>query len=245
MQTLNVGSDKRMIAFEQIAGSGPGIIWLGGFMSDMTGSKAECLAQYARETGRAFLRFDYSGHGVSGGAFTDGTISRWLEEAEAMLALTDGPQIIVGSSMGGWIAQLLALRAPNKVHGLVLIAPATDMTHDLMWEEFGPSERNKLMEEGVYYQPSDYGKPYPITRALIEDGRSHLLFPGPIGIQKPVHILQGRLDPDVPYTHALKLLDALPEANIAFTLIKDGDHRLSTPENLELLKHTVAGMAEA
>ena len=248
LQTLIVGTDARQIRYEQISATSntdtPGLFWLGGYMSDMAGSKAEALAQFAKATGRANMRFDYSGHGTSSGAFTDGTISRWLEEAEAIFALTSGPQIIIGSSMGGWLGQLLALRQPERVHALVLIAPATDMTQDLMWDEFDEEARATLLDTGVFHQPSDYGEPYPITRGLIEDGRKHLLFGGPIEITAPVYILQGRKDADVPWQHAARLLEAMPYALTHFTLVPEGDHRLSTPENLALLCQTVKAASE-
>lgn len=241
MQTLTVGSDQRKIAYEQVAGKHNGFFWLGGFMSDMTGSKAMAIEALAKTTGHGNTRFDYSGHGQSGGAFTDGTISRWLEEAEAVLGLTSGRQVLIGSSMGGWIAQLLALKHPDRVAAMVLIAPATDMTQDLMWDAYGEEAQRQIMEAGVYYEPSDYGAPYPITRGLIENGKQHVLFGKAIEISCPVHILQGRKDADVPWRHALRLVEAMPHAQVSFTLIPEGDHRLSTSDNLELLCSVVAG----
>ncbi len=245
---LSVGSGEaaRQIAVEQRKGAAPGLFWLGGFRSDMAGSKAMTLDALGAEKGLEVTRFDYSGHGISGGDFDHGTISRWLEEAEAVLATTTGPQIIVGSSMGGWLALLLAraLRARGqKPHGLVLIAPATDMTHELMLPDFTPEEREALHTQGYVDQPSEYSNtPYRITRALIEDGANHLLFSGVIETGCPVHIMQGGKDPDVPPAHAQKLLAHIVLDPVTFTLIPDGDHRLSRDEDLERLKAAVLGL---
>ncbi|MFL1461036.1 alpha/beta hydrolase [Roseococcus sp. DSY-14] len=235
--------DGTPLAFRRLPGSGPGVVFLGGFHSDMTGSKAEYLATWCAARGTPFLRMDYSGHGASGGRFEDGTIGRWTADAEAaLLALTDGPQMIVGSSMGGWIALLLALRHPARVRALVGIAPAPDFTEDLMWAQFPPAVREAILRDGAWRRPSDYGEPYPITRALIEDGRAHLLLGGRIGIQAPVRILQGDADPDVPWQHALRLAAALDSADVRVTLVKGGDHRLSTPRDLSLLGDTLAAL---
>jgi pimeloyl-ACP methyl ester carboxylesterase len=194
-------------------------------------------------------RFDYSGHGRSGGRFEDGTISRWLEEAQAVFAATSGPQIVVGSSMGGWIALLLAeaerlAAAPgaSRVAGLVLIAPAVDMTRALMWEGMGRKARKELMESGVFFRPSAYGDPYPITRGLIEDGDRHLVGERLIETGSPVHILQGIRDEDVPWRHAAALVSKLASDDVVLTLVKDGDHRLSRPEDLDRLRAAVAGL---
>ncbi|NBQ74699.1 MAG: alpha/beta hydrolase, partial [Acetobacteraceae bacterium] len=168
------------LAWRRIAGRGPGVVFLGGFNSDMTGSKAEFLAAWCAARGQAFLRFDYSGHGISEGRFEDGTIGRWAEDAACVIAaLTQGPQILIGSSMGGWIALLLATRRKVPVRGLIGIAPAPDFTEDLMWAEFPPAVREAIMRDGVWHRPSEYGAPYPITRALIEDGRKHQFEWGP------------------------------------------------------------------
>src|SRR5258708_4949997 len=241
---VGTGEAARGIAVRLQAGKSPGIFWLGGFKSDMRGTKAEALAVHAAKTGRAYLRFDYSGHGESGGAFEAGTISRWLEESVAVFErVARGPQIVVGSSMGGWIALLLAraLAARGKggeakMAGLVLIAPAPDFTEALMWAEMSPEVRREIEEKGAWLRPSQYGDgPYPITRALIEDGRKHLLLDRPIEIGCPVRILQGVLDPDVPWRHALKLVSCLAQDDVVLTLVKDGDHRLSRPEDIERL----------
>jgi pimeloyl-ACP methyl ester carboxylesterase len=230
------------------AGKSPGILWLGGFKSDMRGTKAEALAAHAATTGQAYVRFDYSGHGESGGAFEAGTISRWLEETLAVFEhVARGPQIVVGSSMGGWIALLLARALASrknggiaKMAGLVLIAPAPDFTETLMWAQMSPEVRREIEEKGFWLRPSEYGDgPYPITRALIEDGRNHLLLDRPIEIGCPVRILQGVLDPDVPWRHALKLVSCLAQDDVVLTLVKDGDHRLSRPEDIERLLRIV------
>jgi pimeloyl-ACP methyl ester carboxylesterase len=248
---VGTGAGARRIAVRKQAGTAPGILWLGGFKSDMRGTKAEALAQHAERMGRACVRFDYSGHGESGGRFEDGTISRWLEESLAVFETqASGPQIVVGSSMGGWIALLLAhaLARPaaknTNLAGLVLIAPAADFTEELMWAQFSPAVKNEIEEKGFWERPSEYGDgPYPITRALIEDGRKHLLLKGPVAIGCPVRILQGVKDPDVPFAHAMKLVSCLAQDDVVLTLVKDGDHRLSRPEDIERLLRTVDELA--
>jgi len=229
-----------------------GFFWLGGFMSDMLGSKAEALAALARETRRPGLRFDYSGHGQSEGQFTDGTISDWLEQSIHMfIAKTRSKRVIVGSSMGGWLALLLARvllrddpRAARRMAGLVLIAPAADMTSDLMLNNFPPEALQQLKARGVYERPSDYGDPMPITFKLLEDGAKHQLLKTGLELPCPVRILQGSSDPDVPPSHALKVFEALSGPDIAMTLIKGGDHRLSTPGQLTLIRETALQLAE-
>jgi pimeloyl-ACP methyl ester carboxylesterase len=235
----------RPIAVLRRAGRNPGLFWLSGFRSDMTGSKASALDAFGESHGLGVTRFDYSGHGQSGGDFNDGTISRWLEEALAVFGTTSGPQIIVGSSMGGWLALLLvkALRErgeTKRVHGLVLIAPATDMT-ELMLAQMPADFRATLEREGHVDTPSDYSAaPYRINRALIEDGRKHLLFGRAIETGCPVMILQGAEDPDVPKAHTMKLVQHLVNDPVTLTLVPDGDHRLSRPEDLALLDATLA-----
>lgn len=229
-----------------------GFFWLGGFKSDMEGSKAETLASLARDTRRPFLRFDYSGHGASGGDFLDGTISAWLDQSLHMFTRKAlGRRIIVGSSMGGWLAlllyrelQLRNLRAMNRVAGIVLIAPAADMTADLMWDKFPEAVRAELAEKGVWERPSLYGEPYAITRELIEDGHRHLMLKDGLDLHCPLRILQGDVDPDVPASHGVKVFSALRGPDVTLTLVKGGDHRLSTPGNLELLRETVLRLAE-
>lgn len=243
--TVGDGEARRAIAVEACEGDGPSVVWFGGFRSDMTGTKAEALARWATETGRAVVRFDYSGHGASGGRFEDGTISRWLEEGLAVLErFTTGRPVVVGSSMGGWIALLAAraLKASGRSPAaLVLIAPAPDFTERLMWDAFPAEARDALMRDGVYLRPSLYSDdPYPITRALIEDGRRHLLLDGTIETGCPVHVLQGMQDADVPWEHALRLVEHLPADAVQLTLVKDGDHRLSRPEDIDRMLAAVA-----
>lgn len=228
----------------------PGIVWLGGFKSDMQSTKAQRLDAFAAAEGRACLRFDYSGHGESSGRFEDGVISRWLAESLALIrAQTAGPQVIVGSSMGGWIA-LLAARAMGaqeareRLAGWVLIAPAVDFTEALMWAQMSPKVRKQIETDGVWMRHSAYAPdPYPITRALIEDGRRNLLLGETIDAHAPVHILQGMKDPDVPWTHAMTLVEHLAGDNVTLSLIKDGDHRLSREEDIAALISAVAGIA--
>ena len=245
------GAAERKIAVLQRDGTSPGLFWLNGFKSDMRGSKAEALDAFGAETGLAVTRFDYSGHGVSGGDFLDGTISRWLEEALAVFALTTGEQIVVGSSMGGWLAFLLnkALRerGETRVKALVLIAPAVDMTEDLMRETFTPVELHQLHATGRVEKPSEYSdEPYVLTERLIVDGTRHLLMgKGSIVTGCPVAILQGGKDVDVPVSQALKLLSHLTLDPVTFTLVPDGDHRLSREEDLKRLTETVRRFAEA
>jgi len=230
----------RRIAVRARAGSAPGLLWLGGFNSDMKGTKALALDAWAAEHGRACVRFDYSGHGESGGKFIDGTIGRWLEESLAVFEqFCRGPQVVIGSSMGGWMALLLAREVAKRsknasLAGLVLIAPAPDFTEELMWKGFSPAIRQELESNGVWMRPSEYGdgSPYPITRALIEEGRNHLLLGGSIEVGCPVRILQGAKDPDVPWQHAFRLSHRLPADDVVLTMIQDGDHRLSRPQDI-------------
>lgn len=248
--TVGQGAAARSIAVLARPGSGPVVVWLGGFMSDMRSTKAEALEAWAAMEGRAFVRFDYTGHGESGGVFEESTVSHWLEDTLQVLAAFAPEQpLLVGSSMGGWIAllaarQLLATAPGLAPAGIVLIAPAIDFTERLMWDRFPDDIRRAIEEKGVYHRPSPYAEaPYPITRPLIEDGRRHLMFGGPIATGCPVHILQGMQDPDVPWTHALKLVEHLPGDSVSVTLIKDGDHRLSRPEDLERLIAAVKAIA--
>jgi pimeloyl-ACP methyl ester carboxylesterase len=224
------------LAYDRRGGSGPGVVWLGGFKSDMTGTKARALDAWAAARGHAFVRFDYFGHGVSSGNFREGTVTRWLADSLAVLdRLTEGPQILAGSSMGGWLALLTALARPERIAGLVLIAPATDFTQELLWASYSGPVRRQILERGEYLWPSLYDSdPYPITRTLIEDGRRHLLLGAPIPIACPVRILQGMADPDVPWQHAVRLVERLG-ADTRLTLLKDGDHRLSKPHEIAAL----------
>ncbi len=243
--TVGAGDQSRQIAIEQRPGGAPGLFWLNGFRSVMSGLKAMSLDTLGAEKGFAVTRFDYSGHGLSGGDFDKGTISRWLEEAEAVLAKTTGPQIVCGSSMGGWIALLLARRQLAKgtpLKGLVLLAPATDATMRIA-ARMSAAQQRDLNTLGYYERESAYGDgSYRYTRALIEDGVHHLLLNGVIETGCPVHILQGGQDPDVPPEHAQKLLMHILHDPVTFTLIPDGDHRLSRDEDLARLRAAVLGM---
>jgi pimeloyl-ACP methyl ester carboxylesterase len=263
LKFLQIGeaSARRAIAVRQADGASPGLFWLSGYKSDMKGTKAEALARWAQAERRGCVRFDYSGCGESGGAFTDGTIGRWLEDSLAVFeACCRGPQVLVGSSMGGWLALLLvrALKqraangapsqagepgraAPATVGGLVLIAPAVDFTEELMWKRFPPAVKNEMAEQGFWERPSAYSpEPYRVTRHLIEEGRNHLLLGGMIETGCPVRILQGVEDPDVPWQHAVELTSRLACDDVVLTLVKDGDHRLSRPEDIERLLGAVA-----
>jgi pimeloyl-ACP methyl ester carboxylesterase len=233
------------LAWARVEGRGPTVVFLPGFRSDMAGDKATSLAAFCAERGNAMLRFDYSGHGTSDGAFTDGTIGRWAADALAVIdQLTDGTLILVGSSMGGWLALLTALARPDRVAALVGIAAAPDFTEALMWEAMTFEERATLMRDGILHIPSEYGEPTPVTRALIEDGRNHLLLSSPIALRCPVRLLHGQADPDVPWEMALRIADQLDSADVRVTLVKDGDHRLSQPSDLALLGQTVAALLD-
>lgn len=240
--------DRVPIALRRQAGATPGVVWLGGYKSDMLGTKAETLAAWAAREGRAFLRHDYSGHGESGGAFADGTISNWLAQSLAVFrAHSQGMQVLVGSSMGAWIAlrmvQELRKAGETRVAGLVLLAPAPDFTAELVEPALTAAQRRDLAEKGYFEEPSAYSdQPYIYTRALIEDGRANLVMTGPIDTHCPVHILQGLADPDVPHAHALKLTGLLPADDVTLSLIPEGDHRLSRPQDLDMLVESVAAM---
>jgi len=245
--TIGIGQDARSIAVRHRRGGSPGLFWLGGFKSDMKGTKAEALDQWGKVHGRAVTRFDYSGHGESGGDFMQGTIGRWLEESVAVYReFCRGPQVVAGSSMGGWLALLLAnaLREHKDaapLAGMVLIAPAADFTEELMWKTFDGEVKREIKLKGQWARPSEYSsEPYIITRRLIEEGRKHLLMDGVIETGCPVRILQGVQDPDVPWQHAAALVSRFARDDVVFTLIKDGDHRLSRPEDIERLLAAVA-----
>jgi len=231
------------LAWARVEGREPTVVFLPGFRSDMTGDKATMLAAFCAERGQAMLRFDYSGHGASSGAFEDGTIGAWAADAVAAIdALTAGKLILVGSSMGGWIALLTAVARPDRIAALVGIAAAPDFTQRLMWDAMAPPEREELQRDGVLYLPSQYGDPTPITRALIEDGASHLVLTGRVPLRCPVRLLHGQADPDVPWELALEIVRQVETPDARVTLIKDGDHRLSRPADLEVLRQTVAGL---
>jgi pimeloyl-ACP methyl ester carboxylesterase len=248
-ETLTVAGAQ--IAVRRRPGGNPGLVWLGGYRSDMLGTKAETLGALAGELGLAYLRHDYSGHGESGGAFTDGTISKWLAESIAVFErFTSGRQILIGSSMGGWIA-LRMVQELNKggkddrIVGLVLLAPAPDFTHELMEPELTDAQRADLESKGYFEEPSEYSdEPNIFTKAFFDDGERNRVLTEPLDTFCPVHILQGMADPDVPYAHAEKLMEFLPKDDVTLTLIKDGDHRLSRPQDLDLLMRIVTAMAE-
>ena len=240
---LNRGDGER-IAYRKVEGAGPTVVWLGGFHSDMEGTKALAVADWAERSGRAYVRFDYFGHGQSSGAFEDGTIGRWRADALAVIdQLTEGPLLLVGSSMGGWLACLAALARPDRIKALALVAPAADFTSKLVEPGLSNEARASLNREGRWTRPSDHEEGgYPITAKLLEEGRAWAILPGPIAIKAPVRILQGGADPDVPWRHALALAEALGGADVVFTLVKDGDHRLSRPADLNRLIDTICDM---
>jgi pimeloyl-ACP methyl ester carboxylesterase len=247
MTTARTGTfdrgDGTHLAWAMLDGRGPTVVFLPGFASDMAGSKATALAEVCAARGQAMLRFDYSGHGLSGGAFADGTIGQWLADALAVIDLVpDGPLLLVGSSMGGWIGLHVALARPGRVTALVGIAAAPDFTETLMWDSLAAPERARLREDGFLDVPSQYGAPLRITSALIEDGRRHLLLGGPIALRIPVRLLQGQRDDDVPWETAPRLAERIEGDDVQVTLIKDGDHRLSRPEDLALLARTVLAL---
>jgi len=234
-------ADGETLAYRRREGRGPGIVFLGGFMSDMTGTKAEALDRFCAGRGQAFLRFDYFAHGASSGAFKDATIGRWLDDAIAVLdGLTEGPQVLVGSSLGGWIMLLLARARPERVKALLGIAAAPDFTEDLMWAEFTAEQRQAITREGFLRMPSAYDpEGYLYTLALIEEGRRHLLMRAPIAIDCPVRLLHGMRDADVPWRTSLAIAERLASRDVRVTLVKDGDHRLSTEADLALLTATL------
>jgi pimeloyl-ACP methyl ester carboxylesterase len=233
--------DGRRIAYRRSAGAGPGVVFLCGLRSDLTGTKASFLDAWARARGQAYLRFDYTGHGASSGEFREGSIGAWARDAaDAVAALTEGPQVLVGSSMGGWIALLLARTMPGRVAGLIGIAAAPDFTEDGIWAGLDAAARARLRAGGEVLMPSEYGHdPYPITRALIEDGRRNLVLREPLALPFPVRLLHGTDDRDVELGVALRLLAHATAPDMRLTIIKGGDHRMSTPENLELLARTI------
>jgi pimeloyl-ACP methyl ester carboxylesterase len=248
--TVGEGESARQIAVLQRPGSSPGLFWMGGFRSDMGGTKANAIDAMAAETGRAFTRFDYSGHGRSSGTFEEGTISRWLEESEAVFErLTRGPQVVVGSSMGGWLALLLSTRlrarqveTPSRIAGLVLIAPAVDFTETLIWKAMPRKIQREFERTGFFEQPSEHADPYRIPFALVADGRKHLFDGRMIETGCPVHILHGMKDEDVPWQGSTTLTTQFSSDDVVLTLIRDGDHRLSRPEDIERLRAAIEGL---
>ena len=229
--------DGVALAWQRLPGRAPCVVFLPGFRSDMTGDKATALAALCQARGQALLLFDYSGHGASGGAFTDGTIGRWTADALAAIdGLTAGKLVLVGSSMGGWIGLLAALARPDRVAGFVGVAAAPDFTEALMWDTMMPAERATLARDGVLHVPSPYGEPTPITRTLIEEGRSHLLLGGPIALDCPVRLLHGQEDADVPWEMSVRLARQITAVDVQILLVKDAAHRMSRPGDLALLR---------
>jgi pimeloyl-ACP methyl ester carboxylesterase len=229
------------LAWRRLSGREPTVVFLPGFGSDMSGEKATSLATFCSNVGQAMLRFDYSGHGESDGRFEEGTIGQWTDDALAVMdAVSAGPLLLVGSSMGGWIALLAALARPERVAGIVGIAAAPDFTEILMWQSMTFEERDRLMADGVVFAPNRYGPPTPITRALIEDGRTHLLLDRPIPLTCPVRLLHGQNDQDVPWELSLRIAERLESTDVHVILVKDGEHRLSRPADLALLHRTLA-----
>jgi pimeloyl-ACP methyl ester carboxylesterase len=228
----------------------PGVVWLGGYRSDMQGTKAQAIDAWCERKGVAFLRHDYSGHGASSGDFRDGTISRWVEESVAVFnRFAKGPQVVIGSSMGGWIALRMAReleKRGKRLHAMLLIAPAPDFTERLMWPRLSEAQQAIILNDGALEEPSQYSsEPDIFTRALFEDGRRNLVLTGEVVTHCPVHILQGRLDPDVPWTHAMALANQLVHESVSMTLVPDGDHRLSRPQDIELMLDALGKLVEA
>jgi len=238
--------DGGELAYRLTPGAGPTTVFLGGFRSDMTGTKAGVLAARALRAGRGFLRFDYTGHGASGGRFEEGTIGRWRDDAlKAVDALTEGPLILVGSSMGGWIMLLVALARRERVRGLIGVAAAPDFTEELIWKRMIPEERERLRRDGRLLVDSPYEPGgYPLSARLLEEARDHLVLPGPIELDCPTRLLHGLADDEVPWDLSLRLARGLESTDVELTLVKDGDHRLSDPRSLERLEDALGSLEE-
>jgi pimeloyl-ACP methyl ester carboxylesterase len=240
---LEIAPDRRL-AYHRFEGAAPAVLFCGGYTSDMTGTKALALERWCRAQGRGFVRFDYGGHGQSSGRFEDGTIASWAEDALAIVdEVISGPLVVVGSSMGGWIMLLIALARPERVRALLGIAAAPDFTEDLLLPEASEAQRRDLERQGFWIQPSAYGASYPVTAALIEDGRSHLLLRSPIAISCRVHLLHGQRDPDVPWQTALRLAEQLQSQDVTVELVKAGDHRLSTEADIARITAALARLS--
>lgn len=240
-----LSSSGNRLAYRKSEGDAgkPRLVWMTGFNSDMAGSKVLAMEEWAKKNGFPFLAFDYSGHGLSDGEFADGTISMWRSDCLSVIDdLTDEPLLLIGSSMGGWMALLAALARPDRVVGLTLIAPAPDFTQKLMWPAFSEDVKRTILEQGVWMRPSEYGDPYPISRELIEDGKQWQILDDTIALTVPVRILQGMEDPDVPWTHAQSLVPVLASDDVELTLIKNGDHRLSEEQDIARLLRTVEAL---
>ncbi|MEO0327894.1 MAG: alpha/beta hydrolase [Pseudomonadota bacterium] len=255
LRFLDVGEheNKRKIAIRHRSGTGPGIVWLGGYRSDMLGTKAEAIDAWAVQNGKAYCRHDYSGHGESDGSFQNGTISRWLEESLSVFDTycAKGEHLLVGSSMGGWIAlrmvqELYKRNQKNRIKALLLLAPAPDFTEELMWPSLSEEMKQTIIQIGYLEEPSEYSdEPNIFTKALFDDGKKNLVMTGQLETGCPVHIIQGMQDPDVPYTHAMKLIEFLPSQQVSMTLVKDGDHRLSREQDIDLLLRTISQLVQA
>jgi pimeloyl-ACP methyl ester carboxylesterase len=241
-----ISSNGHAIAYDHLPGRGPGVIFMPGYRSDMTGTKATFLRETCEKRGQAFTRFDYSGHGASEGAFEDGTIGQWAADAVAVIdQVAEGRQIVVGSSMGGWIALLAALARPERIAGFIGIAAAPDFTEDLMWEGYGPDVRETLRRDGIFHEPSPYGEPLPVTMRLIEEGREHLVLRSPLQLPFPVRLIQGMKDDDVPWKTALRLAEHIEGDDVEVTLVKGGDHRLSAPADIARLERVLDSLSTA
>jgi len=239
------GSESEKLAYKQVEGQAPTLIWCGGLKSDMEGNKALFLHSWAIRTGQAYIRFDYFGHGQSTGRFRDGTISRWSRDIVQIIdGCVKGDVILVGSSMGGWSSLLAARARPERVKGLVLINPAPDFTEKLIWANWPEEARRAVVEDGIYYEPSNYDDPCEYSRELINDGRTHQLLDASICFNGPVRVLQGLSDTIVPWDYAYRVVDALTSTDVTMTLIKGGDHSLSRPEDLTRLRNTVTDIIE-
>ncbi len=240
-------ADGRRIAYHKMPGRAPCVVFLGGFKSDMTGEKASHLAAWAAERGQAFVRFDYRGHGQSDGAFESGTISEWRDDAIAIVdRVAEGPLVLVGSSMGGWLMVLVAVARPARVAGLVGIAAAADFTEDLVWARMTEAQHATLARDGRITEPSIYSdEPDVYTSTLIEDGRTNLVLRAPIAIAAPTRLLHGTADVTVPWQQSERLLVQLASADVTLTLVKDADHRLSSPSNLAQLSAAVASLCDS
>ena len=233
------------IAYKMSGGKGPTLIWCGGLKSDMEGGKATHIHDWAIKEGRSYIRFDYFGHGVSSGAFREGTISRWAADVVQVIdELAKEDVILIGSSMGGWASLLAALERPSQVKGLLLIAPAPDFTQKLTWAEWSEEQRETLARDGIVYVPSDYDEPYEYSRALMEDGKARQILDAPINFNGPVRILQGAADPVVPWQYSMQIVDVITSDDVDYTLVKDGDHSLSSPNDLIRLVETANALCK-
>jgi pimeloyl-ACP methyl ester carboxylesterase len=242
MTDLLTRRDGEQIAYHRLVGRGPGLVWLGGFHSDMNGTKAQAVAAFAARESRASVRFDYFGHGASSGHFPDGTITRWRDDALAVFdELTEGPQVLIGSSMGGWMASLVAAARSERIAAVVLLAPAPDLTEELMWKRMPPEVREVITTRGSWFYQPENEEGYPISRALIESGRENLVLGRKVAVDGPVRILHGTADTDVPWQLGAKLLDVY-QGDVTFTLVKGADHRLSSEANLHLLEQTLTAV---